>query len=63
MVSIKAVYKKTSTNIEKMNRNPILTLIKQLYRLSSEHTLGSELCDIEDIQDCVVSSESDDDQN
>ena len=58
MVSIKAVHKKASTNIEKMNRNRIFTLIKQLYRLSGEHTPGSEVCDPEDTQDCVVSSES-----
>ena len=34
MVSIKAVYKKASTYIDKMNRNRILTMIKQLYRVS-----------------------------
>ena len=33
MVSIEAVYKKASTNIEKMNGNQILTLMK-LYRVS-----------------------------
>ena len=58
MVSIKAVHKKALTNIEKMNRDRIFTLIKQLYRLSGEHTPSSEVCDIEDTQDCVVSSES-----